>query len=86
MYCAMIKLGSAGNKHMRKRGNPEFGNKYKANLKAEKPLTAQVKVMMLPETQDLLKELANKKDCTVPDLVRAAIDNYLASASIDEAV
>lgn len=61
------------------KGNPDFGTKYRFDNGREQPLSEQVKVLMLPETKNLLKELADKKDCTVPDLIRAAIDEYLAT-------
>lgn len=60
-------------------GNPDFGTKYKFDNGREKPLSDQVKAAILPETKVLLKDLAQKESCTVPDLVRAAIEEYLAS-------
>ena len=58
-------------------GNPDFGTKYKSDYGRERPLTAQVKAVVYPEIKEQLKQLAEKKQCTVPDLIRAAIDKYL---------
>ena len=59
-------------------GNPDFGKKYRFDYGREKPLSAQVKTLVLPETKQQLIELAQKRNCTVPDVIRAAIDEYLA--------
>lgn len=61
------------------KGNPDFGTKYRLNSSGDKPLSEQVRTALLPETKFLLKDLASKQKCTVPDLVRAAIDEYLAN-------
>ena len=58
-------------------GNPDFGTKYRFNYGREKPLSAQVKAQVLPETKQQLQDLANEQKCTVPDIIRAAIDEYL---------
>jgi hypothetical protein len=58
-------------------GNPDFGTKYKLNFGREKPLTAQVKAVVYPETKEKLKQLAEQQNCTVPDLIRTAIQQYL---------
>ena len=63
----------------RPRGNPDFGTKYKFNFGREKPLTDQVKAAIYPETKEQLKKLADDLDCSVPDLVRDAISQYLNS-------
>ena len=62
---------------MGKRGNPEFGKKYKADLKTDEPLSEQVKVLMHSKTKNRLKTLADLKECSVQDLIRSAIDLYL---------
>lgn len=62
-------------------GNPDFGTKYKFDNGREKPLSEQIKTLVLPETKLQLKEIAKKNNCTVPDLVRAAIDRYLNEVS-----
>lgn len=62
------------------KGNPDFGTKYRFDNGRDKPLSEQVKTAILPETKLLLKDLASKKNCTVPDLVRAAIEEYLANS------
>lgn len=60
-------------------GNPDFGTKYKADYGRDEPLSEQVKAQVHPKTKLLLKDLAGEKNCTVPDLVRAAIEQYLAN-------
>ena len=60
-------------------GNPEFGTKYKNDFGRDRPLTEQIKAVVYPETKEKLKSLADEKNCSVPDLVRAAIEQYLAS-------
>jgi len=69
----------------KKIGNPDFGTKYRFDYGREQPLSEQVKVLMLPDTKNQLKKIADQKNCTVPDLIRAAIDNYLATESIEQA-
>lgn len=59
-------------------GNPDFGTKYKFNFGREIPLTEQVKAQVYPEIKERLRKLADKRKCTVPDLVREALDQYLA--------
>lgn len=61
-------------------GNPDFGTKYRLSYGRDKPLTDQVKAVVYPEIKQKLKELADKKNCTVPDLVREALEMYLAGA------
>ncbi len=58
-------------------GNPDFGTKYRFDYGREEPLSEQVKVLVHPQTKNQLKNLASQRNCTVPDLVRAAIDQYL---------
>jgi hypothetical protein len=70
----------------KKLGNPDFGTKYRFDYGREKPLSEQVKVLMLPDTKDRLKKIAEQKQCTVPDLIRAAIDSYLASNTLVDEV
>lgn len=65
----------------KKIGNPDFGTKYRFDYGREQPLSEQVKVLMLPDTKNQLKKIADQKNCTVPDLIRAAIDEYLAAES-----
>lgn len=62
-------------------GNPDFGTKYKFDNGREKPLSEQIKVLVYPETKLYLKGIADKKNCTVPDLVRAAIEKYIVKIS-----
>ena len=61
------------------RGNPNFGknNPHKFDNGREKPLSEQVKVLMYPETKTELQNLADENRCSVPDLVRMAIERYL---------
>lgn len=63
-------------------GNPDFGTKYRFNCDREKPLSAHVKVVMLPEIKEQLKALASEKQCTVPDLIQVAIEQYLAGEQV----
>lgn len=58
-------------------GNPDFGSKYKFDNGREKPLSEQIKTLVNPEIKLELKEIAEKNNCTVPDLVRKAIEQYL---------
>ncbi len=58
-------------------GNPDFGKKYRFDYGREEPLSEQVKVLMHPKVKQQLKNLADQKKCTVPDIIRAAIDQYL---------
>jgi len=67
------------------KGNPDFGTKYRFDNGRERPLSEQIKTLVLPETKVLLKDLARKKNCTVPDLVRAAIEEYLADSQSENA-
>ena len=64
-------------------GNPDFGTKYRFDYGREEPLSEQVKVLLHPKTKCQLKNLADQKNCTVPDLVRAAIEQYLASTQTE---
>jgi len=66
------------------RGNPDFGTKYRFDYGREEPLSEQVKVLMHIKTKNQLKTLAEEKQCTVPDLIRVAIDEYLANSLSDE--
>jgi Ribbon-helix-helix protein, copG family len=59
-------------------GNPDFGTKYKFNFGRDVPLTEQIKAVVYPETKEALKKLALDRKCTVPDLVREALEQYLA--------
>lgn len=61
------------------KGNPDFGTKYRFDFGREKPLTEQVKAAIDPQTKLLLKNLADERNCTVPDLIRAAIEQYLSN-------
>ncbi len=63
----------------RARGNPDFGTKYRFDYGRSEPLSEKVLVLMYPEMKHQLKDLAAARDCTVPDVIREAIDRYLAS-------
>jgi len=65
-------------------GNPEFGTKYRFDYGRSEPLSEQVKAQVHPQVKHQLKELAIAKQCTVPDLVRAAIEQYLAQAQAED--
>ncbi|BAZ09794.1 hypothetical protein NIES4071_16040 [Calothrix sp. NIES-4071] len=58
-------------------GNPEFGSKYRFDYGRDVPLTEQVKAQVYPDVKERLKKLADNKKCTVPDLVREALEQYL---------
>ncbi len=66
-------------------GNPDFGTKYRFDYGRDEPLSEQVKVLMHPQMKCQLKNLAQQKECTVPDLIREAIDLYLASQQTSQA-
>lgn len=59
-------------------GNPDFGTKYRLNYGRDVPLSEQVKAQVYPEVKEELKKLAEDKRCTVPDLIREALNQYLA--------
>ncbi len=69
----------------RGKGNPNFGKEYKHKFDfgRDRPLTAQVKAVVYPETKEKLQQLARQKQCSVPDLIRAAIDKYLEEENIE---
>ena len=58
-------------------GNPDFGSKYKFERMGKKALSEQVKAQICSETKQSLTELAKQKECSVPQLVREAIQEYL---------
>ena len=62
----------------RRRGNPDFGTKYRFDFGRKEPLSAKVTAQVYPKVKQELKDLAEEKNCTVPDVIRAAIDRYLA--------
>jgi hypothetical protein len=66
-------------------GNPDFGTKYRFDYGRAEPLSEQVKVLVHPQTKRQLKALADQRNCTVPDLVRAAIEQYLATTQPESA-
>ncbi|MGL5923626.1 CopG family transcriptional regulator [Chroococcidiopsis sp.] len=61
------------------KGNPDFGTKYRFDNGRKQPLSEQVATRVDAETKMRLSEIAEQKNCTVGDLMRAAIDEYLAS-------
>ncbi len=66
-------------------GNPDFGTKYRFDYGREEPLSAQVKAQVHPQVKQQLKNLAEEKKCTVPDLIRAAIEQYLDNLPTEKA-
>lgn len=66
------------------KGNPDFGKKYRFDYGREEPLSEQVKAAVHPDIKLELKRLAEAKNCTVPDVIREAIEQYLAG-SVSEA-
>lgn len=67
------------------KGNPDFGTKYRAPKKASESLSEQVGTRVAQETKQELKKIAQSKNCSIPDLVRAAIEQYLAGNRVEEA-
>ena len=61
------------------KGNPDFGTKYRFDFGRDEPLSEQIKAQVHPTTKLQLKEIAEEKNCTVPDSIRAAIEQYLAN-------
>ncbi len=58
-------------------GNPDFGSKYRFDYGRDEPLSEQVKVLMHPKMKSKLKNLAEQNKCTVPEIIRTAIEQYL---------
>ena len=69
----------------RKGGNPDFGTKYRFDYGRDEPLSAQVKAQVHPNVKQQLKNLADRNKCTVPDLIRTAIDQFLATSQTENA-
>lgn len=66
------------------KGNPEFGTKYRAPKKVEDVLSEQVSARIAAETKLQLKKLAKSNNCSIPDIVRTAIEQYLTSSEIEQ--
>ena len=66
-------------------GNPDFGTKYKADRHGDKPLSEQVGTRVAPEVKLQLQEIAEQKNCTIPELVRVAIERYLIDSRSESA-
>ena len=66
-------------------GNPEFGTKYRAEKKAVEALSEQVGTRVSLKTKTQLKQLAEKNNCSIPDLIREALEMYLAGAEEQKA-
>ena len=64
-------------------GNPDFGVKYRFDYGRDKPLSKQVNVLMHPRMKGILKNLAQQKNCSVPDVIREAIEEYLEKKGIN---
>ena len=58
-------------------GNPEFGTKYRFPTKEEIRFDAQVRADIHTSTKNKIVEIAKKKKCSVPDILREAIYKYL---------
>lgn len=69
---------------MARRGNPDFGTKYRFDYGRDEPLSEQVKVLMHSEMKNRLKNLAELNECSVPDVIREAIDKYLDSVKAED--
>jgi predicted DNA-binding protein len=70
---------------MTPRGNPDFGTKYRFDYGRDEPLSEQVKVLMHSKMKSQLKNLAAQNKCTVPDVIREAIDKYLDGLKTEDA-
>ncbi len=70
---------------MRPGGNPDFGTKYRFDYGRQQPLSEQVKAQVHPLVKLQLQHLAQEKQCSVPDLIREAIDLYLATEQTTKA-
>jgi predicted DNA-binding protein len=70
---------------MAARGNPDFGTKYRFDYGRDEPLSEQVKVLMHSKMKARLENLADKNKCTIPDVIREAIDKYLDSLKTEDA-
>ena len=66
-------------------GNPDFGTKYKFDYGRDEPLSEQVKAQVHTSVKRQLKELADLNQCTVPDLIRTAIEQFLSSSQPENA-
>ena len=66
---------------MAKKGNPNFGinNKHKFQRKGEEVFDAQLKARVHSNTKSKVVEIAKRKKCSVPDVIREALDRYLES-------
>ncbi len=64
-------------------GNPDFGVKYRFDYGRDEPLTEQVKAVVSPTVKEELRQLASARNCTVPDLIREALNVYLANQKIE---
>ncbi|GAA6617571.1 hypothetical protein [Scytonema sp. NUACC26] len=69
----------------RRGGNPDFGTKYRFDNGRSEPLSEQVKAQVHPDIKRQLKDLADQENCTIPDLIREAIEQYLASKQTTQA-
>ena len=74
-----------GRKMARPGGNPDFGHKYRFDYGRDEPLSEKVFVLMYPTMKRQLKNLAEQENCSVPDVIRTAIDQYLASLQTQNA-
>ncbi len=66
-------------------GNPDFGSKYRFDHGREEPLSEQLKLLVYPHVKCQLKTLAEQRKCSMQDLIRVAIDQYLASEQTQKA-
>lgn len=65
-------------------GNPDFGTTHRFDYGRDKPLSQQVSTRIAEETKLQLKDLAQKNNCTIPDVVRAAIERYVAELRVEQ--
>jgi hypothetical protein len=65
-------------------GNPDFGSKYRFDYGRKEPLKDSVKVLMHSSMKIQLQQLALDRNCTIPDVVRDAIQQYLSNSTTDE--
>lgn len=67
-------------------GNPDFGKKIKFNYGREEALREQVSMRLATQTKLQLQDLAQQHNCSVPDIVREAIAQYLSNIKSKSAV
>jgi hypothetical protein len=65
-------------------GNPDFGTKYRFDYGRNEPFSEKVLVLMYTRMKSQLNSLAKERNCSVPDVIRVAIEQYLESLPDEE--